>query len=112
MKQFVKVLDRSGSCFQYLSIKFLILSEAKVKEGIFDGPQIQNFMKDVAFTNTMNNIECQEWNAFIEVVKNFLGDVKDPHYIETVKNMWRNWEYMDVTWVWRYTYCIHILITS
>ena len=44
-------------------------------------------MKDAAFTNTVNNIECQEWNAFIDVVKNFLGDVKDPRYKETVENM-------------------------
>lgn len=85
MKKFVKVLDRSGSCFQYLSIKFLVLPEAKMKEGIFDGPQIQKLMKDAAFTNTLNNIECQEWNAFIEVVKNFLGDVEDPHYKECRK---------------------------
>jgi hypothetical protein len=58
-----------------------------VKEGIFDGPQIQKLMKDAAFTITMNNIKCQEWNAFIEVVKNFVGDVKDPHYKEAVENM-------------------------
>jgi hypothetical protein len=31
MKQFVKVLDKRGSCFQYLCIKFPALSEAKVR---------------------------------------------------------------------------------
>jgi hypothetical protein len=35
MKQFVKALDKSGSCFQCLGRKFAALSEAKVKEGIF-----------------------------------------------------------------------------
>jgi hypothetical protein len=84
LKQFVRVLDRSGSYFRYFSIKFLILSEAKVKEGIFDRPQIPKLMKDAAFINTMNDIKCQ---AFIEVVKNFLGDVKDHHYKETVEIM-------------------------
>jgi hypothetical protein len=29
MKQFVKALDRSRPCFQYLNIKFLALSEAE-----------------------------------------------------------------------------------
>jgi len=87
LKQFVKVQDRSGSCFKDLSTKFLILSEAKVKEGIFGGPQIQKLLKDAAFTNTVNNIEYQEWNAFIEVIKNSLGDVRDPQYIDTVENM-------------------------
>jgi hypothetical protein len=79
-KQFVQALDKSGSCFQYLSIKFLALSEAKVKEGIYDGPQIAKLMNDVTVTNTVNNVELQAWNAFIEVVKKLLGNVKDPHY--------------------------------
>jgi hypothetical protein len=51
-----------------------------VKEGLFDGPQIGKLMKDVTFTNTMNNVELQVWNAFIEVVKKLIGNVKDPHY--------------------------------
>jgi hypothetical protein len=46
-------------------ITFLALFEAKVKEGIFDVPQIPKLMKDAAFTNTKNDIECQAWNAFI-----------------------------------------------
>ena len=87
MKQFFKVLYRSGSCLQHLSIKFLILSEAKVKEGIFDGPQIEKLMKDAAFMNSMNNIDCHAWNAFVEVVRSFLGDVKYPRYKEIVENM-------------------------
>jgi hypothetical protein len=63
MKQFVKALDRSGLCFQYLSNKFLDLSDAKVKEGIFDGPQIPKLLKDATFINTMNGIECQASNV-------------------------------------------------
>jgi len=40
MKFFVKALDREGHAFAYLSNKFPKLSEAKVEEGIFIGPQI------------------------------------------------------------------------
>jgi hypothetical protein len=80
-------MDRSGLCFQHLSSKFPALSEAKVKEGIYDGPQIQKLTKDAAFTNTMNDLEHHAWNAFIEVVKKFLGNVNDPRYKEIVKNM-------------------------
>jgi hypothetical protein len=43
-------------------------------------------MKDAAFINKMNDVKCQAWNAFIEGVKNFLGDV-NPHYKEIVENM-------------------------
>jgi hypothetical protein len=76
MKQFVKALDKSGSCFQYLGRKFAALSEAKVKEGMFGGPQIRQLMKDIAFTGNMSDIELQAWNAFKDVVNKFLGNAK------------------------------------
>jgi hypothetical protein len=69
IKQFVNALDKSGSCFQYLGRKFAALSEAKVKEGTFDGPQIRQLMKDTAFTGTMSDIERQAWNAFKDVLR-------------------------------------------
>jgi len=40
MKIFVKTLDREGYAFAYLRNKLPKLSEAKVEEGIFMGPQI------------------------------------------------------------------------
>jgi hypothetical protein len=67
MKHFVKALDKSGSCFQYLGRKFAALSEAKMKEGILDGLQIRQLMKDTAFTDTMSDIKLQAWNAFKDV---------------------------------------------
>jgi hypothetical protein len=39
MKQFLKALAGNGNCFLYLSNKFPAFSQAKVKEGIFVGPQ-------------------------------------------------------------------------
>jgi hypothetical protein len=87
IKQFVKALEKSGSCFYYLSMKFPALSEAKVKEGIFDRPQIRKLtMKDATFANTINDVEHQAWNAFTDV-KKFLGNVKDPYYKEIVDNV-------------------------
>jgi hypothetical protein len=87
IKQFVKALDKSGSCFQYLGRKFAALSEVKVKEGIFDGSQIRQLMKDTAFTDTMSDIEPEAWNAFKDVVKKFLGNIKDPQYEKIVGNL-------------------------
>jgi hypothetical protein len=87
MKQFVKALDKSGSCFQYLGRKFAALSEAKVKEGMLDGSQIRQLMKDTAFTDNMSDIEIQTWNAFKDVVKKFLGNAKDPQCEKIVGNM-------------------------
>jgi hypothetical protein len=87
MRQFFKALGRSGPCFQYLNITFLPLSEAEVKEGIIDEQQIRKPMKDAAFANTMKEVERQALNGFTEVVKKFLGDVKDPRYKAIVENM-------------------------
>jgi len=57
MKQFVKALDKTGECFQYLQSKFPKLSEAKLKEGVFDGPQIRIMFRDTNISNKMNQLE-------------------------------------------------------
>ena len=59
----------------------------KLEEEIFDGPQIHKLMMDNSFTDTMTEIEEDTWNAFKEVVKKFLGNIKDPLYKEIVWNM-------------------------
>jgi hypothetical protein len=68
-----------------------------VKEGIFDGPQIRKLMKDTAFADTMSDTKLGAWNAFKDVVKKFLGNVK-------TRSMKKSWEicqkscrYFDVT---------------
>jgi hypothetical protein len=40
MKQFVKALPKEGECFKYLCKKFPGLSDEKLKEGIFVGPDL------------------------------------------------------------------------
>jgi len=86
MKEFVKALDRNSLYFQYLCTRFSSLSHAKIREGIFDGPQNRKLMMDNSFTDTMTEIEEDAWNAFKEAVKKFLGNIKDPLYKETVRN--------------------------
>jgi len=58
-----------------------------MKEEKIDGQQIRKLIKDAAFTNTMNDVEGQALNAFTEVAKKFLGNVKDPRYKEIIENM-------------------------
>jgi hypothetical protein len=48
IKEFCKGHEPRRSCL-YLQENFLGLSEAKLKEGIFIGPQIQDLMKDEYF---------------------------------------------------------------
>jgi hypothetical protein len=49
MKNFVKAMDKNGTGFMYLKHKFPRLSDAKIKEGIFVGPQIRELIKDEQF---------------------------------------------------------------
>ncbi|XP_025156226.1 uncharacterized protein LOC112588983 [Harpegnathos saltator] len=49
MKQFVKALDTDGKSFTYIGRKFPSISDAKLKEGVFDGPQIRTLFKDTNF---------------------------------------------------------------
>ena len=57
MKQFVKALNKKGSCFKYIQEKFPYMSAEKVKEGVFVGPQIRKLIKDAQFLSTMTDVE-------------------------------------------------------
>lgn len=59
--------------FRYLREKFALLSDAKVKEGVFVGPEIRELVKDPAFDRVLEGKEKEAWNAFKGVVKGFLG---------------------------------------
>jgi hypothetical protein len=45
MKQFVTALDKESAAFEYLRDFFPKLSEAKVKAGVFVGPQIKKILE-------------------------------------------------------------------
>lgn len=92
MKQFVKALDKNGKCFQYLQTKFPKLSEAKIKEGVFDGPQIRKMFRDSHFIDHMNELEKAAWLSFRSVVQNFLGNRKSPDYRSIVASLIKNYE--------------------
>ena len=74
MKQYTKALDFEGSCFRYLCQVFPGLSMGKLKAGIFDGPQIRQLIRDPEFEESMNTLELEAWNAFVLVIKNFVGN--------------------------------------
>ncbi|GFU96801.1 uncharacterized protein TNCV_4626181 [Trichonephila clavipes] len=59
MKQFLKALDKSDECFNFLSHKFPALSIEKLKAGILDGPQIWQLVKDSNFVKSMTEVESK-----------------------------------------------------
>jgi hypothetical protein len=46
MKNFVKGVDKTGHGFQYVRSKFPNVRDAKIREGVFIGPQIRELMQD------------------------------------------------------------------
>ena len=57
-------VHKNGAAFQNLSTVFPGLSAAKLKEGIFVGPQIREVLKDTDFEELLN---LKAWEAFKSV---------------------------------------------
>ncbi|GBO41548.1 hypothetical protein AVEN_193296-1 [Araneus ventricosus] len=76
MKNFVKAMDCGGSGFQYLRLKFPKVSETKIKECIFLGPQFRQLMNDPVFESKLTKLEAAAWTSFKELEENFFGNHK------------------------------------
>jgi hypothetical protein len=63
------------------------VSDAKIKEGIFVGPQIRALLGDSIFSEKLNKFENKAWRAFENACKNFLGNIRSPNYIEIVEEL-------------------------
>ena len=74
MKNFVKAMDRNGTAFLYLQQKFLLLSDAKIREGVFTGPDIRSLLRDEVSERIITGDEQRARHAFREVVTGFLGN--------------------------------------
>lgn len=71
--------------------KFPRISDAKIKEGIFVGPQIRELMSDSAFEGNLNETEAAAWKSFKEVVENFLGNHRADNYQDIVRELLQNY---------------------
>ena len=82
MKNFVKAMGKVNSNgYAYLCEKFSKISSAKMKEGIFIGPQIREVMKDPNFEKTLTVKEKRARQSFKWLCENFLGNVRSPSII-------------------------------
>lgn len=87
IKNLVKAMDRDGEAFKHLKSKFPRISEAKIKEGIFVGPQIREIFKDQMFKSKLNEKERRAWVAFENISHNFLGNKRAENYEELVQEL-------------------------
>jgi hypothetical protein len=57
LNRFLKAMDKDSEGFSHLRQKFPKRSEAKMKEGIFVGPQIKQLFEDRDFSKKLNVTE-------------------------------------------------------
>ena len=72
-KNFVKALDVEGAARRLLKDIFPRLSAAKIKEGVFVGPDTRKLMQNEQFKEALNPTERRAWEALVKTVQNFLG---------------------------------------
>ena len=92
MKQFVKALKHDKQAFLYLKKKFPKISDAKIKEGIFVGPQIRQLIFDNDFQAAMEESELRAWCAFKGVCNGLLGKHKEPHHEVLVDELIKSYQ--------------------
>jgi len=80
MKNFVKGMDKTCCGFEYVWNKFPNESDAKIKEGIFIGPQIRELMQGKQFDEDVNETERNAWLSFKRICMNFLRNHKAANY--------------------------------
>ena len=93
VKQLVKAMSKvKSAAFMHIFEILPSLSEAKINESVFTGPQIRELLKNEQFEKLMTDKEKAAWKSFREVTKKFLGNNKDPDYKNIVSNMLTNFK--------------------
>ena len=85
-------MDKESEGFAYLRQEFPKISEAKMKEGIFIGPQITQLFEDQDFTTKLYATERRAWKALENVCRNFLGNEKVESH-SNVKSIRVTWSF-------------------
>lgn len=91
-KQFVVALDSQSAAFQYICFMFPKLSDAKLKAGVFTGPQIREMLQSQELEKRMSGLERNAWQAFRGVVTGFLGNNRNENYRELVGNLIQSYQ--------------------
>ena len=88
MKNSVKAMDHHEKGFQYFLEKFgPKKSDAKLKPGVFVGPDSRDLMKYEKYDQHINSLGLSAWKLFKKVVYNFLGSKKSENYADVVQEM-------------------------
>ena len=94
-KNSVKTTNQEEAAFTNLREKFPRLSDAKLKEIIFIGPQIGDLIKDEYLDKLLQGDEKAVWDSFKFVVKGFLGNRRAQNYEDLVNNLSQSYQKLD-----------------
>ena len=76
-----------GDYFQFICTTLPGLHYDKIKAGVFDGVHIKKLIKCKKFSSLMTEVEKRAWNAFVTIVKEFLGNTKAGNYKDFVETL-------------------------
>jgi hypothetical protein len=80
-------MDPNSAAFMYLKNKFIRISDAKIKGGVFVGPQIRELKQDAKFEDQLSEVEKAAWKSFKKVTTScFLGN-KAENYRDMVADL-------------------------
>jgi hypothetical protein len=84
MRNFVKGMDKTSRGFQCMRNKFPYVSDAKIREGIFIGPQVRELVQDKQFDEDLNETEGNACLSLKMIFKEFLVNHKAAKYEDVV----------------------------
>lgn len=91
-----KILETNDEVFLIIKTILPALSDAKVKGGIFDGPEIRKLFNSKDLLQVMNNDEQQAFLRLKDVSANFLGNNRADDFNDRIKNMMLSYETLDI----------------
>jgi hypothetical protein len=87
MENFVNGMDKTGRGLLCVRNKLPNTSDAKIKEGIFIGPQIRELKEDKLFDEDLNETERNSWLLFKRICKDILGNHKTANCQDVVQDL-------------------------
>lgn len=87
VKNFIKAIVKQPKILDCLKNIFPRISEAKLKEGVLNGPDIRKLMKSKEFKGALDGNDYFAWRAVKKVIRYFLGSTRAHNYPALVTKM-------------------------
>lgn len=94
-KNLIKSLGQKP--IEYLKQKlFKNLSDAKIEEGVLDGPDIRKLVADREFPKSLNRKEKRAFQSLVAFAEGFLGNNRESNYLDLAANLRRDFKAQGV----------------